>query len=505
MTTSPYTLEDLMTAEDAATIRARLLAALLADGQPTASWAPSEVGGVENLRADMVAGGLAFYMAQRVANLVNGRLLALATDTPENGYWLTYLGKRFYKLQKRAATYTIQNIRLAAAATASADSFGDGDLWVSSPATGNRYRLTLADGERISITPGGTVDGPFRAENPGASYNDAAGTITNMVTAKAGITCVNTRASSFEPTRSTNPSTGTVTVQFTFGLPTFTVLRVRINASGNVGTGSWSYSIDGGFTWVTGGVIPDVGGVPNVGLRFTDGSATPAFVAGAIFTLRVGDCFIQRGSDAESDDAFKARCSNRHPARSLVPLKAHIDLWAHNASDEVHKVASDADTNTPGGILVTIASQTGPASPAAQQAVEDYIGARLGHKGVPAPTSPAVVGSKSPEETVLVSSAEAFQVTASATVYVPKAQLAAAQAGADVAWNAYLAGLPIGGQLNAVVDLESFYTVLGDLGADDVQGLTLNGAAADLTIPVRQVAVPASSWTLRANLSWVAT
>jgi hypothetical protein len=507
MTTSPYTFEDLATPETQEAIRARLMDALLADGQPTGSWAPSSVGGIENLRGDMVAGGLAFFMAQRIAAAVNGRILPLATDSAENGYFLTYLGKRFYKLEKRQATFTIQNIRLTTVAGGSAEALADGGLWVASPATGNKYRLTLPPGEVIQLVPGASVDGPFRAENPGASYADQAGTITSMVTAKAGVSCVNVRAADFAPTRSTNRSTGTITAAFAvLGVaPELTSIRVRISAAGNIGTATWSYSIDGGETWIDAGGMTATRSVAGVLLTFTNGSASPAFVKGAIFTARIGDCFIQRGADLETDEAFRARCANRYPARSLVPMKAHVELWAHEASAEAAKVTSRADSNISGGILVTIASQTGPASPAAQDAVEDFIRPRLGHKGLPAPTSPTVPDSGSPEETVQVDTALAFEVRAAATVSVPGGQLAAAQAGADAAWDAYLEALPLGGQPNAVVELERFYEILGELGADDVQGLTLNGGAADLAIPAGRVAVPATGWTLRANLSWVAT
>jgi hypothetical protein len=503
MSPSPYTFEDLATPETAATIRARLVAALLADGQPTASWAPSAVGGNENLRADMVAGGLEAYMAARVAAVVNGRLLPSATDSAENGYFLTYLGKRFYKLIKRAATVTIQNVRLTVAATAGAQKFADGDIWVASPATGNKYRLTLPAGEIIEGPPGFSVNVPFYAENPGSAYLDAADTVTTMVTAKAGVTCSNHRPYNYAPTRLIGRSSGTIT-GFYLVVPDYSALRIRIETSGDIGTGTFSYSINGGLTWVFGGTIPSsyVVGATSTAAIFTNGTS-PSFLAGSIFTLAVQDNFLQRGADAETDEDFRARCSNRHPARSAVPMKAHIDLWAHEASAEVDKVASDADANTPGGILVTIASATGPASPTAQAAVEDFILRKLnGFKGVPAPTLPDFVGSSSPEETCLVSSAIRFEVRANATVYVPRDDLAALQAAADDRWNAYLASLPIGGMLGATVLLEQFYTLLDE--ADDIQGLTFNDVAADLVIPTGYVAVVEDGWTLLTGLVWVA-
>lgn len=505
MSTSPFTFEDLSTAEGQAAIRQRILDQLAADGQPTTSWAPSSAGGVENLRLDMVSGGVAFYIAQRIANMVNGRMLPLATDSAENGYWLTYLGKRFYKLTKRAATFTVQNILLTMAPSGAANSFADGDLWVASAATGNKYRLTLPEGVTVHLEPGDSVSAPFQAENPGSRYNDAADTIKTMVTAKAGISCTNLAPFAFAPTTSSGASPGTVIAEVVISSPTYSVLRARIEVTGDVGSAIWSWSIDGGLTWVVAGTVPNHYDHPQGGRVFFFNNGSPSFLAGSIFTMRVQDNFLQRGADAETDDAFRARCSNRHPGRSLIPLKAHIDLWAHESSPEVNKIASDADPNTPGGILVTIASQTGPATPAAQIAAENYIAQHLwGFRGVPVPTSPTVAGSTSPQESVQVSSAIAFSVKAEATITVPRDQLAAVKAGADTAWNAYLASLPLGGQRLAFVEMERFYTILGDLGAVDVQGLLLNGAAADLTIPISQVAVPLTGWTLLGNLNWVA-
>lgn len=506
MTTSPYTFDDLISPETQATIRARLIADLTANGQPTGSWAPSSIGGLENLRADMVSGGLATLCAARVAALVRGRLLELAEDSAETGYFLSYLGLRFYGLPKRAASSTIQNIALTATTTAAANTFSDGDLWVKSPATGNRYRLTLAAGQTITLAPGATVNAPFQAEFPGGTYTDQAGTITQMVTAKAGVSCINVRPYDFAPMRVTGSGTGKVIAFFAIPgvAPSYNSFRIRIDVTGDVGTGAFSYSLDGGETWVPGGPIPDGLNIIFAGtiVAFQNG-LSPSFVEGMVYTLRVGDCFLQRGADAETDVAYRSRLSNRWPAISAIPLRGTIELWSMEASREVVRVASDADPNIPGGILVTIASQSGPATTAAQEAVEDYILPRLvGFKGVPAPTSPAVVDSQSPQESIQVSSAVAFEVAAAATIYVPGDQLAAARAGADAAWNAYLGVVPIGDG-SAIVELERFRTILGDLGAIDIQGLTLNGSAADLVVPVGEVSTPASGWTLAAKLTWI--
>lgn len=515
-----FSLANLKTAETQEVIAARLLANLTADGQPTASWAAATAGGGENLRLTMVAGGLALWSAQRIANLVNGGLLPLATDTPENGYWLTYLGKKFYGLDKRRATSTIQNLALynPAGAAPVTESFQVGDVIAKSQATGNLYR-SISTGQftkantwqnfPLIIDP--AVDNPLmlqiQAESPGSAFDDPAGKITTMVTAFAGIRCFNIRPTDFTPVRHSGFSSGSMVGSWVSpGIqPAPSVIRVRIDASGNVGSAQASISLDGGSTWNGIGPVPTTYVVAGAKLTFQNGSAAPSFVAGDIMTIIVQDSILQRGSDDETDDQFKTRCSNRWPALSLIPVKGTIDLWAHAASQEVAKVSSDADPNTPGGILVTIASSSGPASPAAVVAVEDYILQRLlGYKGVPAPSAPAVPGSRSPQESALVKSAIGLPVVAGAIISVPKEILATVQQQAQVNWDAYLASLPLGGDPGAVVEIAEFEDILADLGAIDVQLPSFNGQTVgdDLVIPPGNVAVP-SSQNLITVCDWV--
>ena len=136
------TFDDLMTPESIATIRARLVAGLVADGFPASNWAPSSSGGVENMRLDFTAGGIGAFLPPRIAAFVKGRILPLATDDPITGNYLSALGKKFYGLTKRPATQAIQSVALYSVAGSAQPNytFAPGDLWVKSDATGNRYR-----------------------------------------------------------------------------------------------------------------------------------------------------------------------------------------------------------------------------------------------------------------------------------------------------------------------------------------------------------------------------
>jgi hypothetical protein len=506
---------DLLTQESISVIRARLVAALKDDGFPTDSWAPSSAGGVENMRLDLAA-GVGAYMPPRIVAFVNGRILPLAT-----GDYLKALGARFYGLGKRDPSKTIENLALYAVGSGGSYTFQPGDLWVRSDATGHRYQSITGGqfspantGPPTPVFPGNPLMLQFEAELAGAAYSDPAGTITTLVTARAGVRCINIAPADFTDAIVNGPSSGKVIAKFaTPGLaPAFSSIRVAIETTGMVGSAAFSYSIDGGVTWVDGGPVAASITIPASSLgtggalvTFANSTVNPSFIAGDTFTMFLGDPILQRGHDAESDIAFRRRCANRWPSLSDVPVAATIDLWAHEASPEVDKVSVDADPNTSGGILVIVASATGPASAAAQIAVEDYIAPRLrGYQGVPAP---ATTGFTSPAESVIVSSAEAFDVIASGPVRVPKAQLATAQVTANNNWNDYLASLPLGGQLAAVIELAELAKILADAGAIDIPdayaNLLLNGVSADLVIPAGLVAVPAPGQSLLTSIVWI--
>lgn len=504
-----YTFADLRTPESIASIRARLIANLNAAGAPTDSWAPSSTGGTENLRADMWAGICAAAVSKRIAQAVNMRVLPLAVAAAEaelatgiiNGpatLGLRKLVRDFYKLQWRDPTFTIENVRLSTIGTPGSYTFNPGDLWVRADSTGNRYN-NVAGGV---LTPGSTLDLPFQAEKPGSSYSDGAGKITTMVTARAGVICTNIAPADFTAVRTSGGSSGSYVARFTTPgvAPPFPSIRVRITASGEIGTAVQQYSTDGGATWSTGLVVPATLAIPGgATLTFANGTA-PSFIIGDILTVFLGDAILQRGADLETPTAVGNRCSNRWPGISLVPTKGKIELWAHQASQEVDRVSSMADPNTPGGTLVTIASSSGPASPQAQVAVEDFISARLlGFKGVP-----AAPGFSSPEETVLVSTAVKRNIFGLGQVYVPRANVAAAQLASNVAWLAYLRGIPLGGKRGAVARAAVLEDILTANGADHWENVSVGDGVSsfeDLVLRLGEVAVPGSD--LATSMLWV--
>jgi len=507
---SALTLAQLTTAETQEVIETRLLAALAGRGLPVDAWMPPEEGGVERTSIRMVAGALAKLASGKLAEAARGRFLDLATDD-----LLTFLAKRYYQLDRQPATSTLQSIWISLVRTAPPIDFQAAEVWVASSSTGHRYQSL----EPIALGPQDSAAFLFQAEQPGAAYNDPAFTIDTMVTAPAGVSCINAPATDYLPAHLSGFSSGHITARSNnedhngdplhVPGPIYETITVRIDADGDVGAALFRYSLDGGNTW-----LPDAGatvmpptftilGPPGdellgAELFFMNGGASPSFIHGDIFTLVQATAIEQQGGDAWSDATLRKLCRDRWATISDVPTAGAFELWAHLASPEVRKVLVDADPNTPGSTLVTIASGVGPATGTAQLAVTDFIEARLtgGYQGISAPIS-GIAGS--PAEAVLVRSAVASPITAAGTVMVPRGKLKDAQTAAQLAWLQYLASVDLGG----VVILAELEQALLDAGATTYKDIVLNGVNRNVQLAANEVAVAAPGSTLITSLKWV--
>lgn len=482
------TLAQLRLLQTKAVIRARIAASLGAAGQPVAQWTPAEFGGVENAVLDSASAGLAKIVAPVIVRQAEMRLLNLSS-----GDDLRIYAKKRYLIDADEATYTIVNVKLSTTSASPSYDFQPGELWMQAD-SGNLYQSI----DHVSLPPGSNgVNCRFQAEAPGAAYNDGAGTITRMVTAPAGVTGVNQPPAQFAPTALNGSSTGTATGAFNPAAPQVGSIRVRIDQTGNIGEARYSVSADGGGSWAPRGTITATATVDKTTLTFANG-VNPSFVQGDILTLIVADAILQRGTDDEGDESIRQRCRLRWTSLSDVPTEGLVVMWARRASPEVARVRVDADPNSPGGILVQVASHTGPASPAAVIAVQDYITARLrGYKGMPA--SPVA---NAPTELVQASGAVPFAVSVASTpkglVVVQRQKLAQVQAAADENWNTYLGRLEIGG---LIVYAELIQAIM-DAGATDAIGVLMNGGTADIQLGIGQVAVPAPNVSITRSLAW---
>ncbi len=189
----------------------------------------------------------------------------------------------------------------------------------------------------------------------------------------------------------------------------------------------------------------------------------------------------QYGSNDESDNALIARCLARWPDLTDIEEEDRVEKWARAASTEVTRVRLDADQTNPGGVILTVAGPSGAVSGGAVTAVQGYVDAR-------APIT----------DYITAQNASNLTITATANVTVPTAQLAAIQAAADAAWNAYLASAQIG----ATVYRSSLLKAVMDAGAIDIQVIHLNGLGVDVALSSNQVPVP-DAGGLATLLTWI--
>lgn len=497
MTTS---LADLISQMTKAQLREMIRSGLQGQGLPTSDWTPAAQGGIENGAIDMVAGTLADLEGAKLAEAIRGGHLGLAA-----GDWMTFLAGSYYLNERNPATATVQAITLTCVVTAGPYVIVVDDLVVSG-ASGNKYRNIEAG----VLQPGASIVLRFQAEAPGASYNDAAETLTTLVTSLPGVTVVNKKIFTPNPAALVagsaskgllyvqeipQPSIGdaSASAQSSTSIgqafsQSFAVskdrFRVRITKTGKVGTAKFSISVDDGRTWseqaIAVGLVDTQYGVR---LLFTDNPATSSsFVDGDIFFFAATP-IVQQGSDAETDPRLAGRSRARWLTLSDVPSPGTVELWAKTASPEVARVKVLADTNAANRVLVYIGSSAGRAAPDTVVAVQQYVSDRL-----------------DPDEGATVQSVAIYEVVVTGSVKVPRLLIAQAQQDAERLWTTYLASVDIGG----AVRLSELQQALKDAGAIDYDNLVITGGSPNVVIAQDQVASPKDGTTLLTALIWEA-
>lgn len=401
--------------------------------------------------------------------------------------WLTLTAQQLYSRTRAAAVIAVQTLTLTCDGSHGPYTITAGQLWFRSATTGNRWSNTTGG----TLNTGSTLAIQIQAEGPGAAYNDPAGTIKTMLVPLAGVTAVNT-ATDFSPVVPGINSTGTLAPSRTSGgvAPTPATFLLRIDSSGQVGAGAWSYSVDGGRTFTSAGVIATTdlvlpAGASGTRVTFTNGAATPSFVTGDLFSFTApGSSFVTVGKDQESDPTLIARCRARWPDLAALPTQSRYLKWAKAASTEVKRVRLEEDATYLGKLYVTLAGVAGPVSGApVVTAVQNYIDPR-------APIGRIVVARNS----------VALEILGAGVVTVAAAKLAAIQADAQSRWQAILFAADIG-QVMRVSDL---VRAVMDAGAIDVTGAQLNGGGNVTLASTRVPILPASTPLLANQLTWQA-
>jgi baseplate J-like protein len=401
-----------------------------------------------------------------------------------NSAWLTIAAQQLYSVNRTDGVVAIQTLTLTCDGSHGPYTITAGQLWFAGT-TGNRW-VNATGG---TLNTGATLAIQIAAEGPGAKYNDPAGTVKTMLIPLSGVTAVNT-ATDFSPVTTAANSTGTLTPSRTsVGVtPTAVTFIVRIDSSGQVGAGAWSYSVDGGRSFRSGGVIAttdlllDATTLSGTRVTFANGAATPSFVAGDQFAFTTpGTSFVTVGKDQESDVSLIARCKGRWPDLTARPTQSRYLKWAKAASTEVTRVRLEEDATYLGKLYVTLAGVVGPVSGGAVTAVQAYINPR------------AQIG-----RIVVARAASALEITGSGTVLVAAARLGEVQAAAQTAWQAVLLASDIG----QVVRVSDLVRAVMDAGAVDITGPQLNGGG-NVALASTKVAILNATTPLLANqLTW---
>ena len=483
-------LSDLLVPRDRDTIEAILLSTLQAENFPVTDW---YVGGVARTILKMIATGL-LDRETLIGYIAAGGYLDLAAALVDpNGApiedWLEMLAQEQYDITRAPATFTQKNITLTCTDGPGPYTRTAGQL-VAVSQTGNYYRNTGS----VTIPNGSFVVATFQAETPGSSVSDSTGTIDELTTPLPGVSIIDKQADFSTPISFIN-GTGSISKSSPDSPPDPPrTIKVTITQTGRSDDSSAWFTL----TAYIAGTVTTVGpfamgatiGFGDVLLTFTDGaSGTNSFIAGDVWYVTTpGEPTIQNGADQESVAALAQRCRDRWPALSAIPTESRYASWVRTASVEqalgINRISTSPSTTIAGYVNVYVADQTGSATSETVTALQEYLDLRA-----------------SDIERAVVASAAGLGITPAGVATVRRGKTLAVQAAADSAWKAYLASVPIGGDLpNHVVRIGKLWQILMDAGAYDASGLLLNGVEADKSLAANQV--PTVAATLTDNLTW---
>jgi hypothetical protein len=423
-----------------------------------------------------------------LGNLLQGAIPAvLGAGVPDfaGEAWIGLVADQLYKLARAGALLATQTMVLTCDGSHGPYTITPNQLWFTGP-TGNRWTNTTGG----TLSTSGTLSITIAAEGPGGQYNDPAGTIHTYEVALAGVTASNT-AADFTPVAIGASSSGTITPSRTsVGVaPSQASFLIRIDSSGQVGAGAWSYSVDGGKTFRSAGTIATTdlllagGGASGTRVTFANGAGTPSFVSGDLFSFSTpGSSFITKGKDQEALETLIARCHARWPDLAVKPKESRYAKWAKQASASVVRVRLEEDASYPGRLYLTLAGLTGTVSAGIATTVQAYVEQRQ-------PIGRIIVAQPAVTQ----------EVAATGTVYVSAANKTKIQAAAQAAWQVKLFGTDVGG----VVRVSDLVRSVMDAGAIDFVSPQLNGSGTIVPLPATKVAIlPAAAPLLANQLTW---
>jgi hypothetical protein len=479
------------------------LGALAAAQFPVTDW---NVGAVGRCLVEMLSAG-----TLELSNLV-GKIAAGGYAGLAEGDWLDLLAEQTFATSRAQASACVQQVRITAGSSQCRIAVG---TTVRAP-SGRLYRWTETD--QAVIAPGNWVDYYFAAVEAGSAYNSDTVVVATPVVIVSGIT--NGTAQLYPFTfagdaahgyrNPTNTSYTYIAPAVYNGNPTKSWrYRVTIIATGKAGV-SGSCRVD---FWDDNGVLSSLGCAPipnlstgthgpfvgttgtesNLKIGFNDYTGSYDFILGETFDFAVpGSSVVTPGTDSESDEALSARLLAKWPSLAAVPTEDKYAAMVREVSTEewygISQIAVSPSGTIPGKVDIIVAGYGAVPDAGTIADVQAFVDQRLGVC-----------------ERAEVIAATTKGISAMGTVQVRASDLVATKAAAEAAWDAYLLGLPIGGDVSTgypgVVRLSELSRVLMEAGARDVSGLLLELAAANVSLTASQVATKTS--TLAATLYWV--
>jgi len=453
MTTTLQQLLQTITPQQAFQV---LLSYYQSAGFSTTAW---QQGGADLARNQAFATALTDFVTNYIPAIAGGSLLDYAPGYPG---WTPLTAQEVYNLLQNSATFT-QGYILATNTSSQSYSFS-----TSNPAIAvfgisqNRY-FSQGSG---TIPASGSLLILFQAELAGASYADPSNSasLTLASPSMPGVTLTNP-STNFSAVSHVGSGTGTITLG---GSPVGShSIVLLITATSTSAPASVSYSLDGGAAVVVGSVssITNLAGL-GINVTLNNGASGTSWVNGDTYSFSTPAPWItSQGANIESDTALAARCRNRWSSLAAIPTTSLYALLAQSTPSvgaQVTQVSVNPDVIVNNKINIVVAGPGGVLPPATIALIQAFI-------------SPYTRGCDNP----VVQSPTTTAITIVATVTASASQSTAVQAAVTTALNNYIAGIPVNGTIRiaAIIDL-----IMNIVGVIDCSGVTINGAAANLTL-----------------------
>lgn len=419
--------------------------------------------------------------------------------------WAPDLARNGFGVEQIKATHTKRTLRLTNAVAAAYGPVPAGRIVVQFP-SGNRY---VNDAE-VTIGASTTTDAVFRSEftndaAAGRSYGtDAPATspIVLVTNGYPGVTVTNPRGD-YTAVAQLGSGLGTLTLS---GSPTGEhTVSVRIKTSGQSGAATWETSADGA-AWVdrsNAASITNLGGY-GIDIALTNGASAPSFIGETVYSFSTpGTDITQVGRDIETPRELGTRCRAIFPLLAFALDSAGNWIWQSPTISGYEALARSASTQVKVCFVIT--------DPAVNNKVRIYVAGQ----GALVPTSvittlQAFFASRTmiTDRPVIAAPALRTITLGGATITWRQGQLTTGLAALTSSLARYLGGvdpvapLSVNGTIDRAYLVGLIRNAPGAVSTDADTTLTINGAAANLVLPVTGGAYEMAKWEQTATTAF---